>query len=270
MLFQKRISPTHQLVLLVVMLLTVLACRTSELVQRYVATPEARDQSDAVSAPLEVWSFTPTQLPIATIRKSATTPSTRAPVLVQTLPSLTPTRVLPPQSMPTDAPTLVAPTLVPPTLTQTRSPTLVSTRSPVARAPVSAPTRALAPPKVVPTPTPSFEYHVKSSWCGPNWQTFVEGTVSQNQSAKSGLLVRIAINPDGTPVWDDYKTGTDPTKPGGYTQIIDANAPHGGLWYLWVVDPQTKQRISDIATVKTDPQRVEETSCQSATVDFGN
>ena len=270
MLFQIQIRPTRQLALLVVMLLTVLACRTSELVQRYTATQTTRVQSDAANAPAEVRSFALTTSPTETMRKSVTMQSTRTAVLVQTLPSTTPTNMSPPQSTPTGEPTLIAPTLIPPTRTLTRLPTVVPTRPPVARAPISVPTKVPAAPKVLPTPTPSLEYHVKFSWCGPNWQTFIEGTVSQNQIPKSGLLVRIAINPDGTPVWDDYKTGTDPTKPGGYTQIIDANAPHDGLWYLWVVDPQTKQRISDIATVKTDPKRVEETSCQSATVDFGN
>ena len=88
---------------------------------------------------------------------------------------------------------------------------------------------------------------------------------------QNGLLVRISLDPDGSPApANDYLTGMDLTKPGGYTQIIDANAPHGGLWYLWVVDAKTLQRISKIATVKTDSKRVEETSCQSATVNFSN
>lgn len=69
---------------------------------------------------------------------------------------------------------------------------------------------------------------------------------------------------------NDYRTGTDSTKPGGYTQIIDAYAPHEGLWYVWVVDPQTQKRVSEITTVKTDPKHVEEKSCQSATVNFSN
>jgi hypothetical protein len=88
---------------------------------------------------------------------------------------------------------------------------------------------------------------------------------------QNGLLVRISLNPDGSPApANDYVTGTDPTKPGGYTQIIDVNAPHGGLWYLWVLDPQTHQRVSANAIVKADPKRVEETSCQSAAENFSN
>lgn len=219
MLFQMRLHPTYRLALLGLMLLTGLACRTSELVQRHMATPEVRVKSGVVSVPTE------------TIRSSAPTSSTLAAGLVQTPLSSTPTSVPPTQSAPTSAPTLVL------------------TYPPVARALAGVPTKTLAPAKIAPKPTPSFEYHVKFAWCGPNWQTFVEGTVSQNQVPKNGLGVRIALDPDGTPAWNDYKSGTDPTKPGGYTQIIDANAPHIGLWYLWVVDPQTNQRISDIATV---------------------
>jgi hypothetical protein len=110
-----------------------------------------------------------------------------------------------------------------------------------------------------------------SVWCGPNWQTFVEGIVTRDEFPQDGLLVRILLYPEGSPApAEDYRTGTDPAKPGGYTQIIDANAPHGGLWYVWIIDPQTHKRISDIATVKTDPKHVEEISCQSATVNFSN
>ncbi|MBI5034044.1 MAG: hypothetical protein HZB51_26275 [Chloroflexi bacterium] len=143
-------------------------------------------------------------------------------------------------------------------------PTPGITRAPVVRAPIKTST----PIKVLPTPTPSFPYHVNFSWCGPNWLTFIEGTVTQDGIQRNGLRVRVSQGPDGLAAWNDYVTGTDSTKPGGYTHIIDANAPHGGTWYLWLIDPQTNQRVSDIATVKTDPKRQDETSCQSANVNF--
>lgn len=91
---------------------------------------------------------------------------------------------------------------------------------------------------------------------------------------KNDLLVRISQGPDGQPdPNDDYRTGFDPKRKGYYYQNIDSNAPHDGTWYLWVIDPTTMQRISEIAIVKTDKERVEDSgnssgSCQSATVNF--
>ncbi len=124
-------------------------------------------------------------------------------------------------------------------------------------------------------PTPEFRYVVTNPYCGPNWKTFVEGTVTEGGEPVDGLLARISTNKGGDPAWTDYKTGTDPEKPGGYTQIIDAYRPHEGLWYVWLVDPDTNRRISEIATIKTDRVRVEDTdkspgSCQSARIDFSS
>jgi hypothetical protein len=156
--------------------------------------------------------------------------------------------------------------------TETEVPT--DTEAP-APAEVSVPTDTDEPTETE-VPTREFQYQISYSWCGPNQGiTFVEGTIYQDGDTQDGLLVRLAVNPGGDPIVNDYKAGTDPSKPGGYTQIIGANGPRGGLWYLWVVDPDTKQRISDIATVKTDAKYVEDTdqssgSCQSAVVDFAN
>ncbi len=137
---------------------------------------------------------------------------------------------------------------------------------------VEYPTDPLEPTET-PVPTREFKYAISKSWCGPNWQTFIEGRVTEDGYPVDGLYVRISLGPDRDPAWTDYVTGTDPTKPGGYTLIIDANRPHEGLWYVWLVDPETQKRISDISIVKTDPIRVEDTekspgSCQSATVNF--
>lgn len=130
-----------------------------------------------------------------------------------------------------------------------------------------------APPAA--TPTPSFPFQVSESRCGPNVKTYIEGTIKENNVLKNGVLVRISQGPDGQPdPNEDFKTGNDP-KNGYYIQNIDVNAPHEGTWYVWVIDPTTMQRISAIATVKTDAQRVEDSgnssgSCQSATVNFTN
>lgn len=143
------------------------------------------------------------------------------------------------------------------------------------RAVTTRPTQVAQAAAQLPPPTPAFRFQVIESRCGPNVRTFIEGTIIENGIPKNGLFVRISQGPDGAPdPNDDYHTGTDP-RPGYYFENIDANAPHGGLWYLWVVDPKTHERISTIAIVKTDPKRVEDTddspgSCQSALVNFGD
>jgi hypothetical protein len=121
----------------------------------------------------------------------------------------------------------------------------------------------------------TYPYRIKDSRCGPNVRTFIEGIVYEGSVGKNDLLVRISQGPDGLPdPNDDYRTGTDTKKPKGYYfQNINIGAPHGGTWYLWVIDPATGQRISEIAIVKTDSERVEDSgnssgSCQSATVNF--
>lgn len=149
--------------------------------------------------------------------------------------------------------------------------------------PTSIPTRRLAPAQPtqrppdtsVPPPTiQQFAYRVRDSRCGPNVRTYIEGYVYEGSTGKDGMIVRISQGPDGQPdPNEDYRTGTDPKRKGYYYHNIDAGAPHGGTWYLWVMDPTNMQRISEIAIVKTDPQRVEDNgnsagSCQSATVNF--
>jgi len=149
---------------------------------------------------------------------------------------------------------------------------------PPTRAPTRRPAapRATAPPQptaVPPSPTSQFAYKIQESRCGPNVRTYIEGYVYEGSAAKNDVLVRISQGPDGQPdPNDDFRTGSDPRK-GYYFQNIDVNAPHEGTWYLWVMDPTTMQRISEIAIVKTDAQRVEDSensagSCQSATVIF--
>jgi hypothetical protein len=145
------------------------------------------------------------------------------------------------------------------------------------------PTRPRVQPQATPRPpntpipeptTPQYAYRIKESRCGPNVRTYIEGTVFEGSVAKDGLIVRISQGPDGQPdPNEDYRTGTDPKRKGYYYHNINAGAPHGGTWYLWVMDPATMKRISDIAIVKTDAERVEDSgnsagSCQSATVNF--
>jgi len=142
---------------------------------------------------------------------------------------------------------------------------------PPAHPPTARPTNTPAPP---PTTNP-YPYQVQESRCGPNVRTYIEGYVYENGTPKNDVLVRISQGPDGGPdPNDDFKTGSDPRK-GYFFQNIDVNAPHEGTWYLWVIDPATQQRISAIAIVKTDAQRVEDNgnsagSCQSATINFSN
>lgn len=150
--------------------------------------------------------------------------------------------------------------------------------------PATQPTNAPAPPRPTTRPTdappaatapPQFLYQVQDSKCGPNVKTYIEGTIFENGSPKNDVLVRISQGPDGGPdPNDDFRTGSDPRK-GYYIQNIDVNNPHEGTWYIWVIDPTSEKRISAIAIIKTDAQRVEDNgssagSCQSATVNFSN
>ena len=152
------------------------------------------------------------------------------------------------------------------------------TDTPESAQPTAAPLPTKTPtlsPTIPPTPTREFRFAISNAYCGPNYQTFVVGTVTQGGNTVNGLLVRISTNMGGDPAWNDYVTGTDKTKPGQYTQIIAAHRPLAGLWYLWLVDPTTKNRISDIATIKTDGTRVPDSntspgSCQSATINFAD
>jgi hypothetical protein len=171
----------------------------------------------------------------------------------------------------TQTPFIVVITATP--LPATNTPVASATRPPApTRIPPTA-TRVMSPTPA-PTPTSAYYYRVSFSYCGPNFQTYVFGTVRDNSMVKDGVRVRLSDGYGGPAMVNDYVTGTDRTKPGGYTQFINVNAPHGGLWYVWIVD-DTGQQISDIATVKTDAQRIEDTatsagSCQSAQVDFSH
>ena len=200
-------------------------------------------------------------------RPRATRAATRRPTHVAnegSNPAISPTSIVaitdvPPP--PTDAP--AQPTTARP------QPTRVPTKRPAAPQPTKPPPNTAPPPPTV----QQYPYRIKESRCGPNVRTFIEGYVYEGSVGKNGLLVRISQGPDGQPdPNDDYRTGTDPKK-GYYFQNINIGAPHGGTWYVWVIDPANMQRISEIAIVKTDAQRVEDNgnsagSCQSATVNF--
>ncbi|MGB8646058.1 MAG: hypothetical protein WCF84_12535 [Anaerolineae bacterium] len=137
------------------------------------------------------------------------------------------------------------------------------------------PTDTLEPTETA-VPTPEFPFIVSSSDCRPNVRTYIEGTVYENGVEKNGVLARISLSPGGDPAPnDDYVTGTDRSRPGYYFQNIDVKGPRGGVWYIFLLDPQTRNRISTIATVKTDSKRVEDNgesagSCQSAVVNFSS
>ncbi|HZQ10080.1 MAG TPA: hypothetical protein VFD70_26120 [Anaerolineae bacterium] len=152
------------------------------------------------------------------------------------------------------------------------------TAEPTTRPAAPPPQRPTAEPQSTEPPPPTasqYKYQISDSRCGPNVRTYIEGYVYEDGAPKNGILVRISQGPDGQPDPNpDYRTGTDP-RAGYFFQNIDANAPHGGTWYLWLIDPETMQRISAIEIVKTDPTRVEDTetssgSCQSAEVSFSN
>ena len=221
-----------------------LACRTAETIAQLRATP-AVTRARATRAPTRV----PTRVSAQNNPDDAS-PTAILAVTDEPPPPTNPPA--PPPEQPTNAPKPAAPT-----------------RKPVAPAPAK-PTNPPPPPA---SPTSQYKYKIQESRCGPNVRTYIEGYVYENNQPKNDVLVRISQGPDGQPdPNDDYRTGTDPRK-GYFFQNINIGAPHGGTWYLWVIDPGTQQRISEIAIVKTDAQRVEDSenssgSCQSATIKF--
>lgn len=239
--YQFMLKPKTKLSILVLtVLLFTLACRTADTLVKIAAAPTARPRATRT----------------VTRRAARATPQTQPA-------NDTPTTILNATAAPqaaTDVPPPPAP----------KTPLRPPTSRPVAPA-TSRPPNTSVPP----SPTPAFIYRIQQSRCGPNVRTYIEGHVYEGSTGKNDLLVRISQGPDGQPdPNDDDKTSTDPSKGKGYYfQNIDSNAPHEGTWYLWVIDPATQKRISEIAIVKTDKTRVEDDgnssgSCQSATVDF--
>jgi hypothetical protein len=225
------------LALIVSLIVFVLACQTAQTISNLLPQPSARTSArrTATREPTEVALEQQAQEPTAIIAI---------------------TDVPPPTEIPTPIP---QPTQPPP---PTNRPAAPQPTQPPADTPIPVPT------------TPSYTYKIQESRCGPNVRTYIEGFVYEGSIGKNDVLVRISQGPDGGPdPNDDYRTGSDPRRKGYYYQNVDSNAPHGGTWYLWVIDPTTQQRISEIAIVKTDPERVEDSgtsagSCQSATVNF--
>lgn len=153
--------------------------------------------------------------------------------------------------------------------------------------PPRTPTRFVSPTAtrtatVTVTPTPDYYYKVSLSSCGPSrFQTFIEGIVYENGTPRNGVLVRISQGPDGEPdpnaddLTGEHRDLSGARRNGYYFQAIDVARPRGGLWYLWVIDPDSRKRVSTISIVKTDPLFVEDTattsgSCQHADVNFSN
>jgi hypothetical protein len=221
-----------------------LACRTAETIAQLRATP-------------------------AVTRTRVSRAPTRAPTRVSKPP------VAAQEAIPTE---ITAITDVPPPPTDAppppqEQPTTPPKAAPATRKPAAPPAPKPTDPPPPASPTSQFKYRIQESRCGPNVRTYIEGYVYENNQPKNDVLIRISQGPDGQPdPNDDYRTGTDPRK-GYFFHNINIGAPHGGTWYLWVMDPGTQQRISEIAIVKTDPERIEDSenssgSCQSATIKF--
>ncbi len=231
-----RLNRFSWLVILTSLVLFGLACQTAQTISNLLPESSPR-QGSSRSATTE-----PTQV--------ALEQTAQEPTIIVAI-----TDVPPPTAVPTPIP---QPTQPPPT------------NRPAPQPPTQPP-----PPTEVPfTPTPSYTYKIMESYCGPNVRTYIEGFVYDGVTGKNDVLVRISQGPDGGPdPNEDYRTGSDPNRRGYYYQNVDSNAPHGGTWYVWVLDPTTMLRISEIAIIKTDPERVEDSgtsagSCQSAKVSF--
>lgn len=230
-----------RLALLLSIVVFALACRTAETIVQLTSRPTSRPRA-----------------------------ASQRPTLVAAEPGAlieTPTAILAVTDVPFEPPTQE------PVQSQVGGPTVAN--PPTSRPPPPPQATPLPAATPIPQPTvPQFQYRIQESRCGPNVRTYIEGTVLEGSVGKNDVLVRISQGPDGAPdPNEDYRTGTDPSRKGYYYQNIDANAPHEGTWYIWVLDKDSLQRISEIAIVKTDATRVEDSgtsagSCQSATVNF--
>ncbi len=138
---------------------------------------------------------------------------------------------------------------------------------------------AVAPPPPTPrprptnTPTPQptkppYKFSVaKLEKCEPNAGiTYVNGMVYIDHHPANGYIVVFSWTPDGP--YDDilglpsnlndlgcvsYKSGCAGNRDAGkWSHILQQGKPREGEWYFWIVDTNTRRRISAIAHVHTD------------------
>lgn len=161
-----------------------------------------------------------------------------------------------PQATPTPTegsrqPTSTLPPTQPPPPTNTRGPTNTP-RPTQPLVPTNTPTAANTP-TVTNTPNP-YKFGAEQPVYLPNCGvTMVKGTVkTQTGQPLNGVTVRVWWDGAGPQQAYSRPSGTDPTQPNGYWDVVLDSGPKVGKWYVTVVDRDTGAPLSETITVNTD------------------
>lgn len=148
-------------------------------------------------------------------------------------------------------PTATFPPTQPPPPTNTRGPT--NTPRPVQTRPPAATPTVTNTPGPTNTPNP-YQFGAEQPVFQPNCGvTMVKGLVkTETGQPLNGVTVRVWWDGAGPQQAYSLPSGTDPTKPNGYWDVILAEGPKAGKWYVNVVDRETGRQLSEVVTVNTD------------------
>lgn len=161
-----------------------------------------------------------------------------------------------PQATPTPTedgrqPTSTLPPTQPPPPTNTRGPTNTP-RPTQPLVPTNTPTITNTP---APTGTPNpYKFGAEDPFYLPNCGlTMVRGMIkTETGQPLNGVTVRVWWDGAGPEQVYSRPSGTDPTKPNGYWDVVLASGPKVGKWYVTVVDRETGAPLSETITVNTD------------------
>nr|MBA3532961.1 proprotein convertase P-domain-containing protein [Ardenticatenales bacterium] len=246
--------------------------------------PEALNCLLAVSQRIQLTPTTPTppgpiaanQTPGAVTSPAAGTASETPTVAAELTPTSVPTVAPPPTRTQPPAPPPVQPTQPPaptqaPPATFTALPTVAGTPSPsvtVAASPTEGPSPT-ATLYVTPNPNP---FGAMGTFYQPNCGlTQIKGTVRDSGgTAVNGVTIRVWY--DGAQPNEIYSlpSGGDIKRGPGEWDVVLANYPKPGTWYIAVVDRNTGAVLSDVVTAITDdgPCKPGESGRQIVTQDF--
>lgn len=177
-----------------------------------------------------------TETPAATAPAGTPTPTSEDGVTTA-VPTPTPTSTFPPTQPlpptntpgPTDTPRPTEP------VTPSSTPTITTTPTPTA------------------TPNP-YQFGAREPVFLPNCGiTMIKGMVeTEDGQPLNGVTVRVWWDGAGPQQVYSLPSGTDPTKPNGYWDVVLASGPKVGKWYVNVVDRDTGKQLSEVITVNTD------------------
>jgi hypothetical protein len=249
---RRKPSPNSFFVLILASFAVVLGCRASDLAD---SIRQRRAGATAVAA--------------NTVRPKPSATETLV-ALVETpteVPTETETETLEPS--PTGAPTDT------PEPSETSTPSATRTPAPPTRIPPPTQTFTPAPPPP-PTRCPDQLCVIKTD-CLSGQDTRAIGHVYANGAPLNGVTVRVSYDYGGAPVAGDFISGHDPINPrnlwpghDGYYQVgISEGSAKAGTWWVFVIDPSSKEPVSEGRTFTTQAQQTPD-SCQIGVTDFGN